>query len=132
MQALLKDADDAPDLEMAKDAQRLVAGELDEADFYERYHDAVTDEFGVDRSVVKDDDSPVRTSTTPPSERPPAASTTSCRRCRSGRSTVGSRRTPSTTMRTSSSWGPTAEAVSIDTCSAASRNGFSGLRRHPS
>ncbi|MCU4743112.1 4Fe-4S ferredoxin N-terminal domain-containing protein [Natronoglomus mannanivorans] len=50
MQALLEDGDyDAElGLEMAKDAQRLVAGELDEADFYERYHEAVIDEFGVD------------------------------------------------------------------------------------
>ncbi|WP_255171554.1 4Fe-4S ferredoxin N-terminal domain-containing protein [Natrononativus amylolyticus] len=41
-------------LEMAKDAQRLVAGELSEAEFYERYHGAVIEEFGVDdRPVVE-------------------------------------------------------------------------------
>ena len=35
-------------LQMARDAQRLVAGDLDEDEFYDRYHDAVIDEFGVD------------------------------------------------------------------------------------
>lgn len=35
-------------LQMAKDAQRLVAGELTEEEFHARYHDAVINEFGVD------------------------------------------------------------------------------------
>ena len=35
-------------MEMARDAQRLVAGELTEAEFYDRYHDAVVEEFGED------------------------------------------------------------------------------------
>ena len=35
-------------LEMAKDAQRLVAGEIDDAAFHEKYHDAVIEEFGAD------------------------------------------------------------------------------------
>ncbi len=39
-------------LEMAKDAQRLVAGDLSEAEFYERYHGAVVEEFGVDDRPV--------------------------------------------------------------------------------
>lgn len=35
-------------LELAKDAQRVVAGELSEQAFYEKYHDAVREEFGED------------------------------------------------------------------------------------
>jgi len=33
---------------MGRDAQRLVDGELTEAEFYEKYHDAVVEEFGTD------------------------------------------------------------------------------------
>ena len=39
-------------MEIARDAQRLVAGELTEAEFHERYHDAVVEEFGVDDRPV--------------------------------------------------------------------------------
>jgi len=35
-------------LEMARDAQRLVAGEMTEAEYHEKYHDAVLTEFGED------------------------------------------------------------------------------------
>jgi len=35
-------------MELAEDAQRVVAGELSEAEFEERYHDAVVEEFGQD------------------------------------------------------------------------------------
>ena len=35
-------------LEMAEDAQRLVAGEITEEEFHAKYHDAVVEEFGVD------------------------------------------------------------------------------------
>ena len=42
-------------MEMAKDAQRLVAGELSEAEFYSRYHDDVEEEFDVDERPVLDD-----------------------------------------------------------------------------
>ena len=35
-------------MEMARDAMRLVAGELSEEEFQDRYHDAVVEEFGVD------------------------------------------------------------------------------------
>ncbi|MCU4753234.1 4Fe-4S dicluster domain-containing protein [Halobacteria archaeon AArc-curdl1] len=50
MRALLEDGDADADLgmAMAKDAQRLVAGELTEAEFAKRYHDAVLEEFDVD------------------------------------------------------------------------------------
>jgi Fe-S-cluster-containing dehydrogenase component len=42
------DADSDLGLEMAKDAQRVVAGELSDAEFYEKYHERVIEEFGVD------------------------------------------------------------------------------------
>ena len=50
MRTQLEESDYDADLgmEMAKDAQRLVAGELSEDEFHERYHDAVIEEFGVD------------------------------------------------------------------------------------
>jgi len=35
-------------VEMAKDAQRVAAGELSEAEFQERYHELVLEEFGED------------------------------------------------------------------------------------
>ncbi len=35
-------------MEMARDAMRLVAGEISEEEFYEQYHDAVVDEFETD------------------------------------------------------------------------------------
>jgi molybdopterin-containing oxidoreductase family iron-sulfur binding subunit len=43
------DADDG-DLarRMGRDAQRVASGELSEAAFYDRYHDAVLDRFGFD------------------------------------------------------------------------------------
>ncbi|WP_336136670.1 4Fe-4S ferredoxin N-terminal domain-containing protein [Natronomonas amylolytica] len=42
------DADSDLGLEMAKDAQRVVAGEMSDAEFYEKYHEAVLEEFGAD------------------------------------------------------------------------------------
>jgi molybdopterin-containing oxidoreductase family iron-sulfur binding subunit len=39
---------------MAADAMRVSSGELSEAAFYRRYHEAVVDEFGVDRRPSKD------------------------------------------------------------------------------
>ncbi|MES3517847.1 MAG: 4Fe-4S ferredoxin N-terminal domain-containing protein [Natronomonas sp.] len=55
MESLLEGTDHDTELgiEMAKDAQRLVAGELSEAEFYDRYHDAVVEEFGVDDRPVE-------------------------------------------------------------------------------
>ncbi len=42
-------------MEAARDAQRVVAGELSEADFHEKHHEAFLKEFGVDdRPVVSD------------------------------------------------------------------------------
>ena len=41
-------------MEMARDAQRLVAGELSEEEFYTRYHDDVQEEFDVDERPVLD------------------------------------------------------------------------------
>jgi len=35
-------------VEMAKDAQRVAAGELGEAEFYRKYHEDILDEFGED------------------------------------------------------------------------------------
>ncbi|SEW19452.1 4Fe-4S ferredoxin N-terminal domain-containing protein [Halobacterium jilantaiense] len=35
-------------VEMAKDAQRVAAGELEEAEFYRRYHEDILEEFGED------------------------------------------------------------------------------------
>ncbi|GAB3027923.1 4Fe-4S ferredoxin N-terminal domain-containing protein [Natronobiforma cellulositropha] len=43
-------------IQMARDARRLVAGELEEADFHERYHDAVVEEFGVDDRPLETSD----------------------------------------------------------------------------
>ncbi|MEF8756672.1 MAG: 4Fe-4S ferredoxin N-terminal domain-containing protein [Halobacteriales archaeon] len=37
---------------MGENAQRLVNGELSEAEFYEKYHDAVVEEFGEDNRPV--------------------------------------------------------------------------------
>lgn len=37
---------------MGRDAQRLVDGELSQAAFYEKYHDAVVEEFGEDNRPV--------------------------------------------------------------------------------
>jgi Fe-S-cluster-containing dehydrogenase component len=50
MERLLEDTEYDTDLglEMAEDAQRLVAGEISEAEFQERYGDAVLEEFGED------------------------------------------------------------------------------------
>ncbi|QLD85662.1 4Fe-4S dicluster domain-containing protein [Natronomonas halophila] len=42
------DADSDLGLEMAKDAQRVVAGEMSDAEFYEKYHERVLEEFGAD------------------------------------------------------------------------------------
>jgi len=38
---------------MGRDAQRLVDGELSEEEFYEKYHDAVVEEFGADERPVE-------------------------------------------------------------------------------
>ena len=44
-------------LEMAADARRVTRGELSEAEFYERYHEAVVEEFGEDeRPIERSDD----------------------------------------------------------------------------
>jgi hypothetical protein len=43
--------------QMGRDAQRLVDGELSEAAFYEKYHDAVVEEFGEDNRPVEPGDS---------------------------------------------------------------------------
>jgi molybdopterin-containing oxidoreductase family iron-sulfur binding subunit len=45
--------------EMGRDAQRLVDGELSEAEFYEKYHDAVVEEFGADNRPVSPGESDV-------------------------------------------------------------------------
>jgi hypothetical protein len=42
---------------MGRDAQRLVDGDLSEAEFYEKYHDAVVEEFGVDDRPLEPGDS---------------------------------------------------------------------------
>jgi len=42
-------------MQMARDAQRLVAGEISEDDFYAEYHDDVEEEFEVDERPVFDD-----------------------------------------------------------------------------
>lgn len=39
-------------MKVARDAQRVVAGELSEKEFYERYHEAYMEEFGFDRRQV--------------------------------------------------------------------------------
>ncbi len=50
MRALLDETDYDTELglEMAKDAQRLIAGQISEATFHEKYTGAVVEEFGVD------------------------------------------------------------------------------------
>jgi Fe-S-cluster-containing dehydrogenase component len=50
MERLLDDTEYDTDLgvEMAKDAQRVAAGELSEAEFYRQYHEDVLEEFGED------------------------------------------------------------------------------------
>ncbi|NIB98003.1 4Fe-4S ferredoxin N-terminal domain-containing protein [Halobacterium sp. R2-5] len=50
MERLLDDTEYDTELgvEMAKDAQRVAAGELSEAEFYRQYHDDVLEEFGED------------------------------------------------------------------------------------
>ena len=57
MRASLEETEFDPDLgmQMARDAQRLVAGELTEAEFYGKYHDDVEEEFEVDARPVFDD-----------------------------------------------------------------------------
>jgi molybdopterin-containing oxidoreductase family iron-sulfur binding subunit len=45
--------------QMGRDAQRLVDGELSEAEFYEKYHDAVVEEFGEDNRPVEPGDGEV-------------------------------------------------------------------------
>ncbi len=40
-------------MELARDAQRLVAGELSEEVFHDRYHEAIVDEFGVDERPLE-------------------------------------------------------------------------------
>jgi hypothetical protein len=42
------DEDDLP-RRMGRDARRVSRGELSEAEFYERYHEAVVERFGFDR-----------------------------------------------------------------------------------
>ncbi len=42
-------------MQMARDAQRLVAGEITEEEFYSSYHDDVEEEFDVDERPVFDD-----------------------------------------------------------------------------
>lgn len=59
LEGLLEDTDyDAElGLEMAQDARRVTAGELTEAEFYDRYHEAVVAEFGKDdRPLERPDD----------------------------------------------------------------------------
>ncbi|MFT4882864.1 MAG: Fe-S-cluster-containing dehydrogenase component [Natronomonas sp.] len=50
MERLLEEGDNDTELglEMAKDAQRVVAGEMTDAKFHEKYHEAVLEEFGQD------------------------------------------------------------------------------------
>ncbi|MFC7212701.1 4Fe-4S ferredoxin N-terminal domain-containing protein [Saliphagus sp. GCM10025334] len=57
MRELLEDGEHDADLglAMAKDAQRLVAGELTEAEFAARYHDAVVEEFDVDETELPEE-----------------------------------------------------------------------------
>ncbi|MDQ2049645.1 4Fe-4S ferredoxin N-terminal domain-containing protein [Natronolimnohabitans sp. A-GB9] len=42
-------------MEMAKDAMRVTEGELSEAEFYDRYHDDVVEEFGEDDRPMADE-----------------------------------------------------------------------------
>ncbi|MFT4946839.1 MAG: Fe-S-cluster-containing dehydrogenase component, partial [Natronomonas sp.] len=57
MREELEDTDYDADLgmEMARDAQRLVAGELTEEEFYAEYHDDVKQEFETDERPIFDD-----------------------------------------------------------------------------
>ncbi|WP_336325245.1 4Fe-4S ferredoxin N-terminal domain-containing protein [Halovenus sp. HT40] len=57
MREELEDTDYDADLgmEMARDAQRLVAGELTEEEFYAEYHDDVKEEFETDERPIFDD-----------------------------------------------------------------------------
>ncbi len=57
MRTELEDTEFDADLgmEMARDAQRLVAGEITEEEFYAEYHDDIEDEFDVDERPVFDD-----------------------------------------------------------------------------
>ena len=57
MRESLEDTDYDADLgmQMARDAQRLVAGELTDEEFYSKYHDDVEEEFEVDARPVFDD-----------------------------------------------------------------------------
>ncbi|MFC7071983.1 4Fe-4S ferredoxin N-terminal domain-containing protein [Halovenus rubra] len=57
MRSELEDTEFDADLgmEMARDAQRLVAGELSEEEFYAEYHEDMEDEFDVDERPVFDD-----------------------------------------------------------------------------
>ena len=50
MERMLEETDYDAELgmEMAKDAQRVVAGELSEAEFFSRYHEDILEEFGED------------------------------------------------------------------------------------
>ncbi|AXR77788.1 4Fe-4S ferredoxin N-terminal domain-containing protein [Natrarchaeobaculum sulfurireducens] len=41
---------------MSRDAVRVTLGHLSEAAFYEKYHDVVVDEFGIDERPVGGDD----------------------------------------------------------------------------
>ena len=58
MREVLSETDHDTELgiQMAKDAQRLVAGDLSETEFYKRYHEAVVDEFGVDDRPIETHD----------------------------------------------------------------------------
>jgi hypothetical protein len=47
-----QDVDDDLGRQMGKDAQRVWRGELSEQEFYEKYHEAVLAEFGVDDRPV--------------------------------------------------------------------------------
>ena len=55
LEAILEDTDHDTELglAMAEDAMRVTAGELSESAFYERYHEAVVEEFGEDERPVE-------------------------------------------------------------------------------
>jgi hypothetical protein len=60
-EAVLADSEYDTELgtEMGRDAIRVARGELSEATFFERYHEAVLEEFGVDnRQVRRDEEQP--------------------------------------------------------------------------
>ncbi len=54
MREMLEDTDFDADLgmEMARDAMRLTAGEIEEEEFYEEYNEAIVEEFGEDDRPV--------------------------------------------------------------------------------